>query len=436
MIDYSKWPRKKIFTTSLKLDDQNPRLPTTVTGLPHRQNQIINYLIEQENVYPLARTIAIQGYFPNEEPLVYKEGDKYIVVEGNRRVAACKILLHPDLLTNSAKQKNIGKLLENFNIDQIKRLEVRVAPSRESADVIIVNRHTEGAPIEKWDKTKQDRFYYNRLKGGESIDDLSQKFNMPKSSIKDGLKRFHVYEELVSIDLPEHTKAQVKNEATFSMTNVERFYNSKSGKEFLGLEFDSTGSIIHLLPKDEYDKRLKIIAQWVVDEKLNSRTFGSEAQQKELVEKMREAPGLSLSVAPNRKNQDGYNISINEVDEELTPKAANRTHTHGRQTPQNKLIGSDIIWFTGVERIDTIFKELKAANLNSQFNSTAVLFRSYLDMLVYQYLKKSDGLKELIKEEQQKLIVEHSKRKERLIQFITNLGVKASAIDEKELDKV
>jgi hypothetical protein len=436
MIDYSKWPRKKIFTTSLKLDDQNPRLPSTITSGAQRQGKIIDYLVEHEHVYELVKTIAVQGYFPNEEPIVCKEEGKYIVLEGNRRVAAAKILLHPDLLHSSTKQKNLSRLLDNFDINQIKRLEVRIAPSREAADVIIVNRHTEGAPIEKWDKTKQDRFFHNRFIGGETIDELSLKFNISKGALKDGLKRFNVYGELLALNIPENIKSKIEDETSFNMTNVERFYNSKPGKEFLNVEFDNAGNVVHHLPKIEYQRRLMIVGEWVVKDKLNSRTFGDEKQQKALINEISKSPGLELSVVPNKKYQAQYsNTGVEALEEEKNPEGLKKTISAGKAVPKNKLMSSDIKWHTGIDRLDKIFREIKAANLNTQFNSAAVLFRSYLDMVVYQYLNNNGSITELIREEQKKRDDENIKRKDRLVNFISSIGVKKELINEKELQK-
>ena len=49
------------------------------------------------------------GGFAGERVIVYEEGGKYIVLEGNRRVCACKILLNPRLLANR-KPATIGTI--------------------------------------------------------------------------------------------------------------------------------------------------------------------------------------------------------------------------------------------------------------------------------------------------------------------------------------
>lgn len=79
---------------NLKLDVRNPRF-SYQSAKEMNQTEIVKYLIANHAVYELAKAIAINGYLLNEEPIVSKEGDSYVVLEGNRRVAACKILLNP-----------------------------------------------------------------------------------------------------------------------------------------------------------------------------------------------------------------------------------------------------------------------------------------------------------------------------------------------------
>ncbi|WP_026300093.1 hypothetical protein [Flavobacterium rivuli] len=79
MVNYSSWPKKKINTTSLRLDLNNPRLSDFTKKLS--QAEIIDYLIEKEKIYQLAMDIVTKGYFLNELPIVIKEKEKYHVLE-------------------------------------------------------------------------------------------------------------------------------------------------------------------------------------------------------------------------------------------------------------------------------------------------------------------------------------------------------------------
>ena len=76
----------------LLLDDENPRLPERLHGQP--QSEILRYLYEQGALEELAYSYRDNGFFPQEPLLVVErdEEDTYTVVEGNRRLAALKIL--------------------------------------------------------------------------------------------------------------------------------------------------------------------------------------------------------------------------------------------------------------------------------------------------------------------------------------------------------
>jgi hypothetical protein len=437
MIDYSKWPRRRLSVVNLKLDDLNPRLPGTSSGQLHTQPKIIEYLIEHEGVYELAKGIATQGYLLNEDPIVCKEGNRLVVLEGNRRVAACKLLVNPDLVKSKTKRKVLIELLRNFDLDVITKMEVRVAPDRDSADVLIVNRHTDGTAIERWDKTKQDRFFFNRVAAGESIEVLSLKFNIKKSVIKDTLIRYNMYNELLEVDLDSNQRKDVEDETKFAMTNVERFYTSKLGKEFLGLSFTEHGSPVHNLPKDEYKKRLRKIVLDVVGKKLTSRTYGDDKDQKSYVESLNKESDFNLAITPSRLFQAEYTVEAEttDQDEQLEIPKEPKAKTGHRETPSNKLIASDCIFKTNVPRIDLIFKELKAANLDTQFNSSAVLFRSYIDMLAYQFLAKHEAIKDILSQEQQKRDAEFDKKYNKMVTYLVSLGVADDTISQSSLIK-
>ncbi len=83
---------------NLLLDEQNPRLASN--GHPRSQRDLVRFLWTEMAVDELALSIANNGFFP-EEPLFViprdpghsdERTDKFIVVEGNRRLAAVLLL--------------------------------------------------------------------------------------------------------------------------------------------------------------------------------------------------------------------------------------------------------------------------------------------------------------------------------------------------------
>lgn len=432
MINYSTWPKKRINTTSLRLDLNNPRLSESTKKL--NQNEIIDYLIENEKVYELALSIVTKGYFLNEQPIVVKENDKYRVLEGNRRVSASKILINPDLIKSSTKRSNIKKLLKTFDLSIVEKLEVIVAPNREDADVMIVNRHTGGSAVEKWDKTKQDRFLYNRFVSGETVEQMAAKFPISKTEIKNSLKRYSVYKEICSLNLAPHIKSAVLDETTFSMTNVERAYQFKEGLTFLGFEFDENKfTLIKKLPKEEFEKRISKIATDVITGEINSRKLNDDLDKKKYFDKLRESGDFDTDIVPDSI----YNEESDEPEQEEKEIKVEDTKKPIRNRTSNvKLMPANTYLDTGIQRIDEIFYELKSLNIKNNPNAVSVLFRSYLDMLSYQFLKKNNGLEAIKLETIAKFKTENDKKFNKIIDGLTKLKINIADISDVDLRKV
>lgn len=82
----------------LKFDKLNPRLPKRLQGITD-EAKIIDYMLKNGNILELMKSIAETGYSEAEPLLVIQDDEdkKYVVVEGNRRLTAVKLLNDPSL---------------------------------------------------------------------------------------------------------------------------------------------------------------------------------------------------------------------------------------------------------------------------------------------------------------------------------------------------
>ena len=95
----------------LLVDGQNPRLSQsnqedseTLRALARAQDRKLLFL---------ARDLHAHGLNPSELPIVMPSGDgtnKYIVLDGNRRLTAIKALENPDLLINAVSQEIVDAI--------------------------------------------------------------------------------------------------------------------------------------------------------------------------------------------------------------------------------------------------------------------------------------------------------------------------------------
>lgn len=84
---------------TLRFDAKNPRLREELGDLGRdvSQDEIAQVLWREFAVDEIAMSIAANGYFPHEPLFVSREGGQLVVIEGNRRLAAVRLLVDDDL---------------------------------------------------------------------------------------------------------------------------------------------------------------------------------------------------------------------------------------------------------------------------------------------------------------------------------------------------
>ena len=86
--------------SDLAFDIKNPRLAEFDLAVNSTEPEVIWVLWEAMDVRELLLSIAASGFFRHEPLIVAQEGGKNVVIEGNRRLAAVKVLLEPTLAKN------------------------------------------------------------------------------------------------------------------------------------------------------------------------------------------------------------------------------------------------------------------------------------------------------------------------------------------------
>ena len=83
--------------SELVFDLKNPRLPEFDLTSNSTEAEVIRILWDAMDVNELVLSIAASGFFRHEPLIVAQEKGKNIVIEGNRRLAAVKVLLEPTI---------------------------------------------------------------------------------------------------------------------------------------------------------------------------------------------------------------------------------------------------------------------------------------------------------------------------------------------------
>lgn len=157
-------PQTVLFS-KLHLDGQNPRHEATAD-----EPSIIEYLIRHEQVHPLAEDICKRGLSPLERLAVVPHptlDGHFIMVEGNRRLCAIKLLRDP-AKAPSSDRKSFKRLSEQRPVLP-RKLDVAVFPTRELANEWIALKHSGaqgGVGTRTWNATQKSRFEES-LSGGK-----------------------------------------------------------------------------------------------------------------------------------------------------------------------------------------------------------------------------------------------------------------------------
>lgn len=149
---------KAIPVSLLLLDVDNPRLPEVQNS---QHSAIISMVKSQEEkIIILAQHLVNHGPNPASLLIVTPAADgsgEHFVLDGNRRVAALKLLEMPSLvdgIISNKLAKKLRQLSSRFHKNPITEMNCVVLPSRDHADAWIVLIHRgqqQGAGLVEWD---------------------------------------------------------------------------------------------------------------------------------------------------------------------------------------------------------------------------------------------------------------------------------------------
>lgn len=413
-VDYSSWETFEYKATSLELDRKNPRFEHLEQNL--NQTQIMKYLVQNEQVYELAKKISEEGYFVGEEPIICIENNKKVVLEGNRRTAALKLLQDPKKYLPTAKANILLRniLYNNFNVD--KKIRCYIAPNRLLANPIIYERH-HGETLHKWKTGNQYAFvakmYYD---DGLCIDDICDVLNETRANVIKPLKAYNLFFE--GKDILEKEEGIVLNIANFSFTNLERFYTYEDARKLLGIDFDEDGQLNIYLPREEFEKRLLIIFKILIDAERFSRDFNNENDKKRFVENLRKTSEFDFTISEKKSITKGKKASERKDLENEKSKVTSRTKNKSKKNSYFSAIipGDKEIVFDN-EKLDGLFAELKSLPLDKRY-SFALLIRTYLEQSIYFYLKEKKLLEKVNLKIQEKKQKDNEAKVDTLIKYL------------------
>lgn len=388
MQDYRKWKKGNPKVTSLLLDASNPRIPKGA-GLKE-QRELIAELVQHDRVYDLAKAIATDGYYPLEHLIAVEADGKAVVVEGNRRLAALKLLINPELAPEG-EAKRFRTLSSRVSLDAIEKVPTIYAPTRELAAPLIMQKHTR-QQVERWSVLMQASFYKSLAESGVTLADLAEQYGRPQGEIAGFLRTDTMYAIACSLDYPDEVASIVRDPRQFPAAVLQRLLDVPQTREFLGIEFKDQVKLSGNVNAKEFKAAYAKIITDIANEDEDTRSLNKVSDvERYLATLAKLKPKKSTG---SRFTSEAFDIDVPDVAKGAATKTpAKRT----RKPPASRtMIPAGVRCELKSQRIVEIFNELRKLHTDKYPNACAVLLRILLELAVGEYLESTKQIAPLL----------------------------------------
>jgi hypothetical protein len=364
-------PPKQLKIDSLDLDLENPRI-TQATDQRDAMQKIIS---EQKlKLVHLAESIAVRGFSPMDRCLVLKSdlrANKFIVLEGNRRVLCVKLLKNPALLMTlempESFRKRLRKAAEGFDLKKVEPVDCFEVANRSEGNDWIRRRHQgqdSGRGIVDWSPIASARFS-GRNPALQALDFVLEFGDLSEDEI-----------ELVT--------------GKFPLSTLDRLLSTPTVRAAIGVEVNK-GKLETDLPPEEILKPLKRVVLDLSDKTIiNVTALKSKEQQNAYIANLKAADRANFSKRSGKllpvdhiKNKDF------KVKSAQPAKKARSPHVH----PRNAVVPKSCKLTIPTAKIEGIYNELRTLQLHKHVHAIGVLMRVFLEMSVDDYLENKAGSK-------------------------------------------
>lgn len=345
---------------NLLLDSINPRFSST----PDSQQETIRAMLRVEGpkTLALARHIAEHGLSPGEQFLVVLSPDdpkRYIVLDGNRRTTALRILHEPKIVDGAIPAKDMKALLVasgEYHRRRADKLIPCVAfESREAARKWIELRHggeMDGAGIVKWGALEKQRFA-SKATPSLQVLDLVEKHG----------------------HLDQATRAKLHE---VPITNLKRLLDDPEVRGRLGIDVVD-GHVVRNYPLSEVVKGLTRVVSDVLSTGFRvKRIYGADDRRTYIA-------GFGKTDLPNPKKRLPETAPLEASpggDVQYKSSGINQRMARHRARARTSLIQSTFVCEIGTPKIANICTELRRLSLDRFPNATSVLLRVFLELSI------------------------------------------------------
>jgi hypothetical protein len=269
---------KEVELERLVLDPKNPRLPESVK---RDDPSILEYIASTTALEDLMEAIGENDFFPGEPIVVVPENEAFVVIEGNRRLTAVRLLSNPELYKNASKR--MLEIAANAKFKP-KTLPVVEKATRDQVLPYLGFRHITG--VKQWEPLAKARYIFQlfelqpeHLNAQERYAAVAKSIGSRRDHIKRNLDALAVYRAIESEDFFD---IKDLNEATIRFAVLSTALADERIAGFVGVSKpgahgqEPSNPIVH--PDALRAKELKELSQWLYEEDEDGQTRVGESR--------------------------------------------------------------------------------------------------------------------------------------------------------------
>ena len=354
---------KIIKLENLLVNTENFRFETIAS-----QKEAIDTMIDDQKVklYNLAADIVKDGLNPNDKIQVIRSNQnqrKFIVLEGNRRTIALKLLDNPDLIDDPrylSLKKRFNKLHAENENNLVEEIECILYDDPTEANKWIKLKHAgqnEGIGTVDWNAQQIQRFE-EKVEGKSSI--ALQAINILKDSS----------------ETPNDIK---ENLGDLKITNLDRLLSDPDVRKFLGVTVKS-GMLESEVDQKEVTKGLIQVATDIMRPNFKVKEIYTKENRLNYLKKF---PKESTPDT-NKKSAERWNFTNGSS--KSKPKTTRKKKP--LSTERKNLIPKKCSLKIENPKVNAIYHELQKLDVTKFTNAAAVSFRVFVELSVDCYIEK------------------------------------------------
>jgi len=238
---------------NLRLDKRNPRMPDETFD---SEEEVLEYLLEHADVDELLQSILSSGWL-DYEPLIVL-ADENVVLEGNRRLAALR------LLSDEGLRERLRVELPEAPTPAALPSQVRVRRVKDRRDArdFIGFKHING-PF-KWDALAKAKYAADWFRDGGDISQISRRLGDNHNTITRLVNGWNILQQALGqgFDRKQTTKK------SFSFSHLYTALARPNIRRFLGLPDDDIAQVLpeKPVPREKLDELIKFMS-WLYGQK-------------------------------------------------------------------------------------------------------------------------------------------------------------------------